>query len=174
MLDGIGQPTLVARGLAGPFDDVDYPPGSLIGNFPWFKRKLTMWTLRMVADMAILLMEPEEKVLLGITRKPKLRFTFLVRGSFKLLSRVLRSRKGLDAFNTFIGTKVSGIFKQALELENSPGAAARAAHFVVPDPKECLFVHPNLVRNWPGSPAEYRLGGVNGLADVGLASVKAS
>jgi uncharacterized protein (DUF2236 family) len=149
---------LASRQINAVFVDSDFPSGSLIGDFPWYKRKPIMWILRMVADMALSLMVSEERLLIGINRNPKLRANFAVRASFQLFGKYMGSKKGISFFADFVGSKVGGIFLRALKIESEANIPALESEFEVPDPKSVFVELPDLVKNWPGSPAAYRLG----------------
>tara|TARA_R110001583_G_scaffold9395_2_gene44569 strand:+ start:10691 stop:11779 length:1089 start_codon:yes stop_codon:yes gene_type:complete len=149
---------LASRQINAVFVDSDFPSGSLIGDLAWYKRKPIMWVLRMISDMALFLMNPEERLLIGINRAPKLRWKFAVRASFHLLAKYMASKKGIAFFTDFVGTKVGGIFLRAFKVENPTNVAALESKYTVPDPKSVFCELPDLVRNWPGSPAEYKLG----------------
>lgn len=149
---------LISRRINSVFIDDDFPTGSLIGDLSWYKRKPIMWALRAISDMALLIMGPDERLLIAINRKPKLRWRWAVKGSFHLFSKFMCSKKGNAIFSDFLGKKVGEMYMNALAIENSPRVHTLQAKFVVPDPASCFCVLPDLVRNWPGSPAEYRLG----------------
>lgn len=150
---------LTSRQINAVFVDSDFPKGSLVGDLPWYKRKPLMWTVRMISDMALLLMLEEERLLIGINRSPKLRSRALVRQSFHLFGKFMGSRKGIEMFANFIGAKAGGIYLEALDYENTAGALVSNGEFVLYDPKTVFVELPDLVTNWPGSPAAYRLGG---------------
>lgn len=149
---------LQAREILSPFANGDYPPGTAIGDLPPVQRRLAMFAARAVADMAMLLMNTEERELVSINRQPKLGSKSAVRGSLHLLSRFLRSDKGMALFDKFLGERIGGIFSRALEVDAAPGGRTRVAQFQVPDASSMVVKLPDLVDNWPGSPETYALG----------------
>ncbi|NKI15872.1 DUF2236 domain-containing protein [Spongiibacter sp. KMU-166] len=150
---------LASRNINAVFVDADFPSGSLVGELPWYKRTIVMWVLRVFSDMALALMVPEERLLIGINRSPKLRSRGAVNASFRLFGKLMGSKKGIESFASFVGAKAGGIFLSALEVESRGNLAQLEKDFVVPNPKDFFIKLPDLVMNWPGTPAKYRLGG---------------
>jgi uncharacterized protein (DUF2236 family) len=149
---------LQAREILSPFANGEYPRGTAIGDLPPIQRRLAMFGARAAADMAMLIMNTEERELVSINRRPKLGSKVAVRASFHLLSRFLRSEKGMAIFNNFLGERIGEIFSNALEADAAPGGRTRAAQFQVPDAASIVADLPDLVENWPGSTENYAVG----------------
>ncbi|ABW12367.1 conserved hypothetical protein [Parafrankia sp. EAN1pec] len=140
-----------AREIIDPFSRGSYPPGSVLGDLPTLKRQAAMWLIRAIADMAILTMNDEERALLAIDRRPKLRSQAAIRLSLRALSRYLRSEKGTLAFEGFVKANTAKIMRRAFEVDRKPGRRAREKAFRVPDAAGFVVQLPDLVHNWPGS-----------------------
>jgi hypothetical protein len=61
-------------------------------------------------------------------------------------------------WDDFLKSQVAGILRKARQADAAHGRRNRAATFVVPNPADFLVELPDLVRNWPGSTAQYALG----------------
>jgi uncharacterized protein (DUF2236 family) len=138
-----------AREILEPFSRGHYPRGSAIGDLSLVSRTPAMWSIRAIADMALATMDPEERDLIAIDRRPKLLSSSAVLVSFKLLSRYLRSPKGAAAFESFLRANTAKVLRRALAEDAKPGRRAREKAFVVPDPRPYVYVSDDLVRNWP-------------------------
>ncbi|MDN2501537.1 DUF2236 domain-containing protein [Nocardia nova] len=149
---------LQARETLSPFATSEYPAGTVIGGLPFFKRKLAMFGVRAVADMAMLTMSWEELELVSINRRPKLGSRFATRAALHLLSTWFRSDKGLAVFDDFLKVHVASIYRRGLKVDTAPGGRARAAQYQVPDASAFVVDLPDLVTNWPGSTNDYALG----------------
>jgi hypothetical protein len=151
-------PGLQAREILDPFARGSYPRSTAIGGLPWHLRGASMFGIRAMSDMAMLTMSQEERSLLGIDRRPKLGSTVAVRASYKALSTFLRSERGREVWDDFLKSTVAQILGAARAAEAAHGRRNRAATFLVPNAAEYLIELPDLVRNWPGSTADYALG----------------
>ncbi|MFV9455569.1 oxygenase MpaB family protein [Rhodococcus sp. NM-2] len=151
-------PGLQAREILEPFGHGKYPRGTVIGDLPVYYRIPAMFGLRAMSDMAMSIMSPEERRLISIDRKPKLRSTLAVRLSFKALSAFMRSERGSQVWNSFVKANVAEIIEAAQKAQRAPGGRTRASTFVIPDAREALVVPPDLAENWPGSTEAYKLG----------------
>lgn len=149
---------LQARETLSPFGVSDYPKGTVIGDLSPLTRKLAMFGVRAVSDMAMLTMSWEERELISINRRPKLGGQRAVRASLHLLSTWLTSEKGIAAFEGFIGKSTAKIYRRAKEIDESPGGRTRVARFQVPDASQFVVDLPDLVHNWPGSTSKYAVG----------------
>lgn len=151
-------PGLQAREILEPFAHGKYPRGTVIGDLPVYFRVPAMFGLRAMSDMAMSIMSAEERRLISIDRKPKLRSKLAVRLSFRALSAFLRSERGRQLWNSFVKANVATIIETAQQAQREPGGRTRASTFVIPDARDALVVPPDLVENWPGSTAAYKLG----------------
>jgi uncharacterized protein (DUF2236 family) len=149
---------LQAREILSPFATGGYPPGTVIGDLHPVLQRPAMFALRAFADMAMLTMSWEERELIAINRRPKLRSSLLVKASLRLLSKGLRSSRGEVLFDGFLGERIAGIYRRGVAADEAPGGRTRAAQFVVPDAAPSLVRLADLARNWPGSPEKYALG----------------
>jgi uncharacterized protein (DUF2236 family) len=149
---------LQAREIIAPFANGDYPRGTVIGDLPRIQRRLAMWGIRAVSDMAMVTMDPEERGLIAIGRRSKLGSQAATRRALKLLSSYLTGAKGQKVFDDFVRANTAKIFRRALVEDRAPGGRTRAAKFVVPDAAAFVVAVDGLVANWPGSPQAYVLG----------------
>lgn len=155
--------TKFAAGLQGreilePFSRGGYPKGTVIGDLAPYWKAPAMFGLRMMGDMALSLMTPEERSLIAIDRRPKLGSKLAVKLSFRALSAFLASERGREVWDGFIKTQACEIVQRAKAADAARGTRSRASGFVVPDANQYLVELPDLVKNWPGSTAEYKLG----------------
>jgi uncharacterized protein (DUF2236 family) len=149
---------LQAREILEPFSRTAYPAGTVIGDLPGYQQVPAMFALRAMTDMAMMTMTPEERKLIAIDRGPKLRSKVAVRASYRLLSKFMRSERGEQIWRDFVKDSVATIVERARAAEAAPGGRTRISQFVVPDAEEFLVELPDLIRNWPGSTADYRVG----------------
>lgn len=149
---------LQAREVLEPFSRGTYPRGTVFGDLPFYFKPPAMFTLRAMADMAMSTMSREERQLIAIDRRPKLGSAAAVRLSLKALSAFMRSERGTEVWNDFVKANVAGIIERARVAQNAPGARTRAAQYLIPDAKKALVTPADLIRNWPGSTADYALG----------------
>jgi hypothetical protein len=167
MVDFLAQArTKFASGLQGreilePFSHGSYPAGTAIGGLPFFRRGAAMFVVRAMSDISMSTMSAEERALIAIDRRPKLGSKLAVRASYGLLSRYLRSDTGREKWAEFVGESIAKTIERARAAESARGGRERAATFVVPDPGPFLTQLPDLVENWPGSTADYRIGDVS-------------
>ena len=157
---------LQARDTLEPFSRGSYPTGTVIGDLPGYLRLPAMFGLRAMADMAMITMSPEERKLIAIDRKPKLGSKAAVRASYRMLSKFMRSGRGQEVWRGFVKDSVAKIIDRARAAESAPGARVRVSQYSVPDPKQCLVELPDMVHNWPGSTADYRLGAGTSASEV--------
>lgn len=134
-----------ARTVLKPFASGEYPPGSVIGELPYMKRKTAAWTVRALTDTALLTMGPEDRQLLAIDRPPQLRSRTAVHMSLKTLATFLGRPRGRELFDDFLKPDVAKIVRRARVAERGPGAAA--ATFVPPDPEPFVATLDDRVEN---------------------------
>ncbi|GAA3549203.1 hypothetical protein GCM10023077_27470 [Mycolicibacterium helvum] len=149
---------LQAREVLSPFANGVYPRGTAIGDLPAGVRQAAMFVLRSFSDMAMLTMSWEERELISINRRPKLGSRRATEAAMRLLSKWFTGEKGQAFFEKFLGERFAAIYTRGLAAETAPGGRTRVAKFEVPEATPCLFQHDDLLRNWPGSTAEYYLG----------------
>lgn len=149
---------LQSREILDPFSRGTYPKGTAIGDLSRAQQGPAMFGLRMMADMALSVMTPEERALIAIDRRPRLGSKAAVRLSYRALSAFFASERGREVWADFIKSQAYEIVQRAKAADAAPGSRSRATAFVVPDATQFLVELPDLVRNWPGSTAAYRLG----------------
>jgi len=155
--------TKFAAGLQGreilePFSRGSYSRGTVIGDLPRRWKRPAMFGLRVMADMSLSIMTPEERSLIAIDRRPKLGSQSAVRISYRLFSSFLASERGREIWADFVKGQVVEIMTRAKAADSARGKRRRASSFVVPDANQFLVELPDLVKNWPGSTAAYRHG----------------
>lgn len=146
------------RDLLAYYDNKPYAPGTALGDLPFLKRNLALWSVRAVVDIAILTLDEKDKLILSINRRPKLRWRWAVKLSLKFLSSFMRSKRGQKMWEFYLQKRTFDIYQNALAIDNSEGHETRKSEFVVPDPDDCFFELPDLKRNWPGDVADYAVG----------------
>jgi len=149
---------LQGREILEPFSRGHYSNGTVIGDLPRRWRGLAMFGLRAMSDMSLSIMTREERSLIAIDRRPKLGSRTAVRLSYKALSAFLASERGREIWADFTKSQVAGIIEQAKVASGGRGTRTRASTFVVPNAADFLVELPDLVKNWPGSTADYRYG----------------
>lgn len=124
-----------AREILRPFASGEYPEGSVIGELPPGRRRVAAFLVRMITDVALATMGPEDRALLAIDRPQQLRSRAAVRMTHRALSAWLGRSQGREIFDGFLKPDVAGITRRAREAERAAGGPAAAARsFVVPDP----------------------------------------
>lgn len=139
-----------AREILKPFSSGVYPQGSVIGELPRAQRAVAAFLVRVLTDVALTTMTPEDRALLAIDRPPQLRSRLAVRATHRALSRWLGSPRGQAAFDRLLKPDVAKIRRRALEAEAAAGGhAAAAATFTVPDPAPLVVELADRVENFP-------------------------
>ena len=146
------------RELLAYYDNRPYEPGTAFGDLPFIRRKLTLLASRALVDMAIATLDESDKLILSINRRPKLRWKWAVRGSLKLTSWFMRSKRGQKLWEFYLQKRAFNIYREAMRLEDQPGKSSREANYVVPNANLVFHQLPDLKRNWPGDVEHYALG----------------
>jgi uncharacterized protein (DUF2236 family) len=137
-----------ARRVLRPFTLGDYPVGSVIGELPPLKRKAAASVIRALSDMTLLTMHPADLELLSIGRPPELRSQAAVRGSVRVLARLLGSPRGVAAWDGFMKKDVEAIMHRARAAEQAAGGHTVAARsFVPPDAAQFVATLDDRVHN---------------------------
>jgi uncharacterized protein (DUF2236 family) len=141
---------LQARAILKPFASGVYPPGSVIGELPPRRRAAVAFLVRILTDMALNTMRPDERVLLAIDRPLQLRSVRAVRASHRGLSAFLGSARGDAVFQKFLKPDVASIVSRAREAEARAGGPAVAARsFEVTDAAPFVATLVDHVHNLP-------------------------
>lgn len=137
-----------ARTILKPFASGEYPEGSVIGELPGPQRRVAAFFVRVLTDVALATMEPEDRSLLAIDRPPQLRSRAAVRLTHRALAAWLGRPRGREVFDRFLKPDVAKIMRRAREAERAAGGPAAAArHFVVPDPAPFVATLDDRVEN---------------------------
>ncbi|MDX8151813.1 oxygenase MpaB family protein [Patulibacter brassicae] len=138
-----------AREILRPFTMGEYPAGSVIGELPPLRRLLVGRAIRGLTDVALLTMDPADRELLSLPRRPELRSPRAVRASARLLAAGLGSPRGVAAWERFMKADVAAIVRRARDAEHRAGGHERAARtFACPDPSAFVAPIDDLVANW--------------------------
>lgn len=137
-----------ARTILKPFASGEYPEGSVIGELPGPQRRVAAFLVRVLTDVALSTMGPEDRSLLAIDRPPQLRSHAAVRLTHRALAAWLGRPHGRDVFERFLKPDVAKIMRRARKAERAAGGPAAAARdFVVPDPAPYVATLDDRVEN---------------------------
>jgi uncharacterized protein (DUF2236 family) len=130
-----------ARTILKPFATGEYPEDSVFRQLPAWQYKAAGTAVRMLTDMALSTMHPEDRHVLAIDRPPVLRSSRLVGLSFEGLARFMDSPRGRAYFDKLLLPDVAKIYRRALATPPAP--------FTVPDAEAFVVEIDGLVHNMP-------------------------
>ena len=144
-----------SREVLRPFTMGLYPPGSVIGNLPPRRRAAVAHSIRAIADMTLLTMDPADLELISLPRKAELRSERLTRLALRALTAYMRSPRGVAQWESFMQPRSTNqpnlleIMSRARRAERALGGhRAAAPTFAVPNAAEFVVKIDDLLHNW--------------------------